>query len=379
VNLLTANKVEVSKNGDGDTIAVPDLSQALIVTDVRGRDWLHISGLVAATLISLFLTYLMTAPFLPALTSAVALSVILMPVQNFLMTKTGRPGVSAFITVLAAAFVIILLVSLLGNRLVHEATTAAQLITISVNDGSWRQIVVNNPSLRPFSAWAEAQVNLPQTAENAALWLANNVGSFLKGSGAQLFTVILTFYILFYMLRDHRLALAVVGRLSPLSRSDMARLVGRTAETIRATLLGTIAVSMVQGTLGGLMFWALGLPMPLLWGIVMGLAAIVPTLGTFIIWIPGVIFLMLSGNEGRAIILAIWGMVVVGGIDNLLYPVLVGTRLKMHTIPTFISLVGGLFVFGPAGLILGPVVFTVTMFLVEYWREHESSSEIGVR
>jgi predicted PurR-regulated permease PerM len=88
------------------------------------------------------------------------------------------------------------------------------------------------------------------------------------------------------------------------------------------------------------MFWWLSLPTPLLWGLVMGLLAIVPVLGAFVVWIPAAIFLALDGNWEKAIILFLWGGLVVSSIDNLLYPMLVGNRLKLHTVPAFISLVG---------------------------------------
>ena len=99
----------------------------------------------------------------------------------------------------------------------------------------------------------------------------------------------------------------------------------------------------------------------------MGLLAVIPVLGTFIIWIPADIFLLLEGSAEKALLLALFGAIVVGGIDNLLYPMLVGNRLRMHTIIAFISIVGGLIVFDPAGLILGPVVFTITKLLLEIW------------
>ena len=124
------------------------------------------------------------------------------------------------------------------------------------------------------------------------------------------------------------------------------------------------------------MFWWLGLPEPMLWGVVMGLLAVVPVLGAFVIWIPAAIFLALEGSGGKALLLAIWGAVVVGGIDNLLYPMLVGSRLKMHSIVAFVSIVGGLIVLGPSGLILGPVTFTVTRVLLEIWsRRNAAASE----
>jgi len=95
---------------------------------------------------------------------------------------------------------------------------------------------------------------------------------------------------------------------------------------------------------------------------------VVPVLGAFVIWVPVAIFLALDGHLGSALLLAAWGTIVVGGIDNLLYPMLVGNRLKMHTLVAFVSIVGGLVIFGPAGLILGPVVFTVTRLLLQIWK-----------
>jgi predicted PurR-regulated permease PerM len=139
------------------------------------------------------------------------------------------------------------------------------------------------------------------------------------------------------------------------------------SNTIHATIYGTLAVSAVQGLLGGLMFWWLGLPAPLLWGVVMAFMALVPVLGAFVVWIPAAFFLVLEGSWGKALILTLWGLVVVGTIDNLLRPMLVGRRLKLHTVLAFISVVGGLIQFGPAGLIIGPAVLAITTALLEVW------------
>ena len=156
--------------------------------------------------------------------------------------------------------------------------------------------------------------------------------------------------------------------LSPLTEAQMDILFARVGDTIYATVYGTLAVSAVQGLLGGLMFWWLGLSAPLLWGVVMALLAVVPVLGAFVVWVPAAVFLALEGNWGEALILTAWGMFVVGTIDNLLRPILVGNRLKLHTVLAFMSIVGGLMLFGPAGLILGPVSLMVTIVLLECWR-----------
>jgi predicted PurR-regulated permease PerM len=104
------------------------------------------------------------------------------------------------------------------------------------------------------------------------------------------------------------------------------------------------------------------------WGVVMGLLAVVPMLGAFVIWVPAAVYLAVSGDWGKALILTAWGTIVVGLIDNLLYPILVKDQLRVHTVPAFISIVGGLILFGASGILLGPLIVTVTMFLMELWR-----------
>ncbi len=338
-------------------------------SDLQTQEWLRLVGLIAVTIIGLFLSYLLAAPFLSALISAIALAVVFTPLQRWLEIRVKQAGFAACITVTFAAILLVTPTLFVGERILSEASSATRVISASVRSGAWRRIIANHPQFATAAAWIEQQINLPRTAENAVLSFTNIVTTLVQGSGAQLVGFLVTFYFLFYFLRDRRLVLAAVEALSPLRKFEMSVLTQRVADTIRATVYGTIAVAMVQGCLGGLMFWWLGLPIPILWGIVMGLLAIIPVLGAFIIWIPAAVFLWLTGHPGNALILILWGTIVVGGIDNLIYPIFVGNRLKMHTVPTFISLVGGLIVFGAPGLILGPVVLTVTLYLIEYWRQ----------
>jgi predicted PurR-regulated permease PerM len=185
--------------------------------------------------------------------------------------------------------------------------------------------------------------------------------------------LLLTLFLLFYFFRDRSKVLATVRSLLPLSGAEADRLFSRVYETVHATIYGTVLVALVQGALGGLMFWWLGLPAPLLWGVVMALLAIVPVFGAFIIWIPAAIFLAMSGQWGKAMILTGWGAVVIGLVDNLLYPMFVGSKLRMHTVPVFIAIVGGLALFGGSGLVLGPVTLAVTIALVEVWRRRTAA------
>jgi len=341
---------------------------ALIARRWCAHNPVHTLVLMAITVIVVYFCYRLAAPFLPVITWALALAVLFAPFHRWLGLKVKHPNLAATISVLLAAVIVVVPAIFVAQQVIGEAAGGAETIKTMVESGTWRRTLDGHPLLAPVGHWIEQQFNLPGMVKAAAAWLTNTTTSFLKGSVLQLIGVVLTFYMLFYFLRDRSTILKSLRSLSPLSETDMTRLFGGVTNTIHATFYGTLVVAVVQGTLGGLMFWWLDLPAPLLWGIVMGLLAVVPVLGAFIIWIPAAIFLLLEGSGDKALLLTLWGAIVVGGIDNLLYPMLVGDRLKMHTILAFISIVGGLIVFGPSGLILGPVIVTVTRLLLEVWR-----------
>jgi predicted PurR-regulated permease PerM len=117
-----------------------------------------------------------------------------------------------------------------------------------------------------------------------------------------------------------------------------------------------------------MMFWLLGLPSPVFWGVIMGMLAIVPFLGAFIVWVPACVLLALNGQWISAVFLALWGTIVVGLIDNVIYPILVGRQLAMHSMLSFIAIVGGLILVGAHGIILGPLIVALSLALLEIWR-----------
>ena len=328
----------------------------------------HALLLMAITVAGLYLCFLLAAPFVPAMAGALALAVLFAPLHRWLERRLGAGNLAATACVLIVALIVVVTVFMIASRLISELGRGAQAIQALVESGNWRAVFDQHAMLAPVGQWLDKQLDLRAIVAPAAAWLTSSGASLAQGSMIQAIGVVLIFYMLFYMLRDRAAALQLLRSLSPLSASDMSRLFSDVNDAVLATLYGTLIVSMVQGALGGLMFWWLGLPEPLLWGVVMGLLAVVPVLGAFVIWVPVAIFLALEGRVGSALILTVWGAIIVGGIDNLLYPMLVGNRLKMHTLVVFVSIVGGLMIFGPSGLILGPVVFTVTRLLLQVWK-----------
>ena len=353
--------VKLATNGSSaDETALP------ITHDWGSRNYVQIFVLMFATTVGLYLCYLLAAPFLSPIAWSLALAVVCVPMQRRIEAFVRSPGIAAAISVFLIGSLVLVLVTFVGERLGREASSGAQLVNVRIESGEWRRAIELHPRLIPLADWMEQQ-NLPKTVKSTATWMSTTGSGFVRGSVIEVMSLLLTFYMLFYFLRDRRAAIAVLRSGLPLTHMEMDRLLNRVADTIHATIYGTMIVAAVQGFLGGLMFWWLGLPAPLLWGVVMGLLAIIPLLGAFIVWVPAALFLSIDGHWGQAIVLSLWGLIVVGTIDNLLRPILVGQRLQLPTVLAFISVVGGIAVFGAAGLILGPVTLTITMVLLEIW------------
>jgi predicted PurR-regulated permease PerM len=142
----------------------------------------------------------------------------------------------------------------------------------------------------------------------------------------------------------------------------------RTREVIDASVYGVITIAIIQGTLGGLAFWVLGIRSAIIWAVVMTFLSMVPMLGAFIVWVPAAIYLAITGQVMKAVLLALWGTLVIGMIDNFLRPKLVGSRTRLHELLIFFAVLGGLNVFGVLGVVLGPVVLAVTLSLLDVYK-----------
>ena len=338
-------------------------------------DLLRSATLLIATLIGLYVCYLLSVPFLPALVWALTAAVLAMPLHRRLEARLKHPNLAAGVSLAILAALVFVPLMLLGNGLLIILGTGVSSLQEQLASGQLQRLAEAHPLIGRVSSLVPGQADLSAISGNVAEWLTALGASIVKVSVANVITVVLTFYILFYFLRDQREALQQSRRLLPLTASETDHLFGRISDTIYAVVFGTVVAAAAQGTLGFAIFWVLGLPNPIFWGLVMGLLAIVPVLGAFVVWVPAAIYLALIGDWGKAAILVAWGGVVIGGIDNILHPVLAGGRLRLHTIPTFIAIVGGLALFGASGLILGPLFVVLTLALLEIWRERADAAE----
>jgi predicted PurR-regulated permease PerM len=187
-------------------------------------------------------------------------------------------------------------------------------------------------------------------------FLARQLAAVTRGAVTFVFHLFVMLYAMFFFLRDGRALLAHLRRFSPLPAEDKQRLLDKFVSVSRATIKGTLVIGLVQGTLGGLAIWAAGIAAPVFWGAMIVVLSIIPGLGSAIVWVPGALYLALSGRAGTTVAFALWFVLVVGVVDNFLRPRLVGKDTKMPDLLILLSTLGGIAVFGPVGLLVGPII-----------------------
>jgi predicted PurR-regulated permease PerM len=340
---------------------------------IAEKEWLDRSKLqtlvfIALTAGVLYLCYLIVLPFISPLIWALALAVLANPVYRSIAGFLKNKTVAASLMTLAVAVGIVVPVYLISQELSREVWRSAEYVRGELDNGQWRAQVEQNSYSRNALKWIESEVDLRGAAEQAANYIPGVVSGFLAGSIWAVFQLLLIFFALFFFFRDHDLFLRGVRRIIPLDRRETDILFERVKDTLYATVFGEILIAVGQGVLGGFIFWMLGIPAPILWGFVMAIFALVPAIGTWIIWMPTAIFLMLQGEWGKGIVLIVWGVVVLTILNYLLYSALVSNRLHLHTLLVFIAIFGGILTFGAVGIILGPLALAVAVSLLEIWR-----------
>jgi predicted PurR-regulated permease PerM len=329
-------------------------------------------ALLAITAVALVLCYLIARPFVTSLAWATALAVLGAPIQRRLSRSIRSPTLSTTCTVAILAVVLMVPGGLLVPGIIGEAVDGYRAVRAQIETGAWESTLGRHPWIQSAWAWLAQRVDLRDLVQHAGTLLTSTARFAITTSFVGLVEWALVWLFLFYFLRDRDALLAGLRTLLPLDAAEFERVRRTGSDTIIATLYGKVLVGVVQGVLGGLMFWWLDLPAAWFWALVMAILSVLPILGPSLVWLPAGLFLLLDGAWVQAIVLVVWGAAVVGIADNLLYPGVVGRYLHMHTVPLLIAMIGGVIVFGAVGFFVGPVVLAVTIALLEVWRARRS-------
>lgn len=317
-------------------------------------------------------------PFIYPIFWAAVIAVIFYPVANKLTIKTKMPNLSSALTLLIVILVIIIPASILSMLVVNESinlyksVSQENLAQTVAGIGDWLSSTPVAPYLKTIES--NGMTHIANAAKTISLFIFENVKNITQSSFRFFFMLFIMFYTLFFFLRDGKKILNRLMHLSPLGNKYENMLYERFTSTARATLKGIFLVGGIQGTLGGLLFFAVGIPGALIWGLIMVALSIIPAVGCSIIWLPTGIAMLLMGNIWQGLTILLFGGLVISTIDNLIRPSLVGKDIQMHPLLVLFSTLGGIFLFGISGFVIGPVIaalFTAVISIYDHYYRNE--------
>jgi predicted PurR-regulated permease PerM len=333
------------------------------------------SGFLALIVVITLAFFWLALPFLGSIMWGVIVAILFRPVYVKIEARLGgRPNTAATLCLLLIIGVVVLPALLLGFSLVQEAAGLyVQLQTGQIDiPGMFDQFRSSLPDwadeMLVSAGWSDLSAARKMIGSSLTTVLETFAGralGFGQGALQMLAALGVMLYLAFFLLRDGVKIGDKIKAALPLRASVRDRLIDHFIVVIRATMKGTVVIALVQGVIGGLLFWMLGIEAPILWGLLMAMFSLIPAVGTGIVWVPVAIYLLVTGSVTQGIILVFCGLFVIGLVDNILRPILVGHDTRMPEFVVLISTLAGLNLMGLNGVILGPVIAALFMAVWE--------------
>lgn len=317
--------------------------------------------------------------FIQPLFWAATLAVIFHPVHRLAVDRVaGRANLAAFLTLAVVCITVLIPAWFIASAVLTEATTlytrieSGELNPAAALEWLRAQVPIVNDFLARVGITPESvQENLSAAAVKGSQFvgsLAVSTGQNVARFAVQFFVML---YVLYFFIRDGDRLLEVLIIALPLGDDRERALLSKFAEVSRATVKGTLVIGLIQGSLGGLIFWILGIEGAAFWGVVMVILSLLPVVGSALIWAPAALIMLANGDYVDAAILLGFGVVVIGLVDNFLRPLLVGRDTRMPDYLVLLSTLGGLTVFGTSGFVIGPVIAALFLTMwVMFAQEH---------
>lgn len=295
----------------------------------------------------------------------ICFSVVLYPVYEWFQKRKLPSWLSALITLLL--FIIIVCGPLLGISAVvfRQSQDVYHTVTDNGNTGPFLDSIETKIN-RILPSGMVFDINKKTT--DFISYISNNIASIFTATVSAFFSFILMLLIMFYVLKDGAQWRKAVIVLSPLGDRDDEKIISRLAQAVNGVIKGSLLIALIQGVLLGLGLWIFGIPNAALWGVVAAITSLIPTLGTSLVSIPAIIFLFATGHTTAAIGLLIWAAIMVGMIDNLLGPLIVSKKINISSLFILFSVLGGISLLGPVGILVGPLTISLLYTLISIYR-----------
>jgi predicted PurR-regulated permease PerM len=315
-------------------------------------------------------------PFLAPLCWAGVFVVCLYPLHARLMRWLGPPAAAGVSTAAVTLLLVAPAVSI-ATAFVREAANARDMVqaaltadNLSQVQGIWQWVQVQLPGQWPQDLGVLAR----DAGTRAAGIVASRAGGLLRDVAAFLFNLVIMLFATFFLFRDAGTVVDAMRRALPFSPGQTEHVLHQARDLIFASVVASLVVATLQGTVGGLAFWMLGIGAPVFWGVVMAFFSLIPIAGAWLIWGPAAIALLVGGEVGRGIALIAIGVGVVGLVDNVVRPMLLSGKAQMNGLLIFVSLIGGVAVFGLLGVVLGPIIMATAITLFDAYTSRQADA-----
>lgn len=318
-------------------------------------------GLLAGTLL---LTFLIFRPFWIVLILGISFSIVLYPVYEWLNRKMTS-WVASLLTVIFFALIILGPVSALGVIIFNQSQDLYKAVTEAKNVDPFMESVGET-----INSFLPEGINfdIQSRISDFVSYTTNNIAKIFTTTLSAFFSFFLMLLIMFYFLKDGARWKRSVVVLSPLADQDDEKIIRRLAMSVNVVVKGTLLIAIVQGLIMGLGLFIFGVPHAALWGVVAAVASLVPTIGTALVSVPAIIFLLVTEQTGQAIGLLVWSAAVVGMVDNFLTPYVVGNQMNIPPLLILFAVLGGISLLGPVGIIVGPLALSLLYTLISIYR-----------
>lgn len=322
-----------------------------------------------------YLVWHLFMPFTGALVLAAIVVIVCYPVHERIVRRLPNHNqtLAAFISLCFVFIVVVVPLGILSSFILREAMSVYALVNTSDHIETLDILTIVEHTVQ--KVLPNFTFDIANMIQQAASFVVSHFIIIFTSTASTIFLFFISIIATFYFFRDGRYFTTYLIKLSPLRDSYDEKIIARLARAVRAVALGTIFVAMVQGILTAIGLTIFGFDRAILWGCVAAIGALVPGIGTAIVFIPSVIYLLYTGAQLPALFLALWGVLAVGLIDNVLGPYVMSRGNKVHPFLILISVLGGITFFGPIGFILGPVIFSLFLVLLEIYHTHIKESQ----
>lgn len=321
-------------------------------------------GLLAAALVLTFLVFL---PYLDAIVLSATFAIVFTPLYERLVRFGVRQGLAAFLTVALVFLLLIIPLTVFSIRLFDQAINLYARLSSPDADGAIGAITDAVRKITVRFNLPVASFELNEYFRRAAAWAVQHLGSVFSGFLSAVGFFFLSLLGLYYFIRDGKKFSRALAGLTPLSPEYTDAIFSKLLVTVNSVVRGTLAVAVAQGLFAGVGFAIFGVPSAIFWGSIAIITSLIPMIGTAVIIVPAIAYLLLTGHPAAGIGLALWGLLVVGLVDNVLRPLLLERSVNIHPFLILLSVLGGFGLFGPIGFLMGPLVLSLLFALLEIY------------